>query len=88
MSANMKPNIDMSTTIDVDWISSEEHWNTYKLKDGTTLKLRVVLRGVKRALEKSPTGDPMYLTNVEFVTRVLDVPKELITLPSQPMKPT
>jgi hypothetical protein len=81
-------NFDMSKAVDVDWVSSQELWNTYKLEDGSTLKLRIVLKGVKRAFEKSPTGEPMYLTNVDFVTRVVDVPKELLSLPSQPMKPT
>lgn len=46
---------------DMDFEEVEEHWNVYKLKDGTTLKVKLVLIGVKRLKKYNPDGSPIYI---------------------------
>ena len=76
MSVEIKPE-DLAEAEDVDFEQENEHWNTYKLKDGTTLMLKLVLLGVKRLKKWSPDGTPVYLINSQNVVRLVDVPKEL-----------
>jgi hypothetical protein len=79
---------DLNEAVDVDWTGEQEHWNTYKLADGSTLKVKLVLKGVKRLLKCSPDGTPIYMIVSDNVVRVTDVPKELKAKPRQPtMKP-
>jgi hypothetical protein len=53
---------------EVDYEIDKEHWNTYILHDGTTLKLRAVLAGVMRVEGAfSPNGDPLYMVNASTV---------------------
>lgn len=66
---------------DVDFSDEKESWNTYKLKDGTTLKIKLVLRGVKRLKKWGPDGLPVYVINSRNIVRVLDVPKNLKAKP-------
>jgi len=42
---------DLASAEDVDFEEEKEYWNTYKLSDGTTLKIRLILRGRKEAKE-------------------------------------
>jgi len=72
-----RKNIDMSKTVDLDWTSEKEYWNEYKLDDGTVLKVKIVLRGVRRAEQHNPDGTPIYLINAQNVVRATKVPKEL-----------
>ena len=76
MSVEIKPE-DLAEAEDVDFEQENEHWNTYKLKDGTTLMVKLVLVGVKRLKKWSPDGTPVYLINSQNVVRLVDVPKEL-----------
>ncbi|KPV61695.1 MAG: hypothetical protein AOA66_1665 [Candidatus Bathyarchaeota archaeon BA2] len=46
MSGQITPE-DLAKAEDVDFEQEKEHWNTYKLKDGTTLMVKLVLVGVK-----------------------------------------
>ena len=62
---------------DMDFEEEKENWNTYKLADGTTLKIKLVLRGVKRLKKFAPDGNPIYVINAQNVLRMVDVPKEL-----------
>lgn len=39
---------DISEGEDIDWTNEKEQWNTYKLADGTIMKVKLVLKGVKR----------------------------------------
>jgi hypothetical protein len=80
---------DIALADDVDFSEVEEKWNIYKLKDGTTLKIRLVLIGVKRLKKHNPVdGTPMYLVNAQNVVRAVDIPKELIAKPKESsMKP-
>ena len=72
---------DLMEGADVDFADEKEYWNTYKLKDGTTLKIKLVLRGVKRLKKWSPDGLPVYVINSRNIVRVLDVPKKLKAKP-------
>lgn len=62
---------------DVDFEEVEEHWNVYKLKDGTTLKVKLVLIGVKRLKKYNPDGTPIYIINAQNIVRAINIPKEL-----------
>lgn len=50
---------------DLDFEVVKEDWNEYKLSDGTTLKVKVVLTGVRRLKNRyTPTGDPVICNNI------------------------
>jgi len=68
---------DIAEAEEVDFEQEKEYWNTYKLKDGTTLMVKLVLVGVKRLKKWSPDGTPVYVFNSQNVVRVTNVPKEL-----------
>jgi hypothetical protein len=68
---------DLMEAEDVDFTEEQEKWNVYKLADGSTLKIKLVLRGVKRLKKFLPDGNPMYVINSTNVVRLVDVPKEL-----------
>jgi len=72
---------DLAEAEDLDFSEEREHWNAYKLSDGTTLKVKLVLRGVKRLQKCDPTGLPIYLINSTNVVRAVDIPKELKAKP-------
>ena len=65
----------------VDFADECEYWNTYKLKDGTTLKVKLVLRGVKRLRKWGPDGSPIYLINSTNILRAVEVPEDLKAKP-------
>jgi hypothetical protein len=69
---------------DVDFEEIEEHWNVYKLKDGTTLKVKLVLIGVKRLKKYNPDGTPIYIINSQNIVRAINIPKELRVKPKEP----
>jgi len=66
---------------EVDFEQEKEHWNSYKLKDGSTLMVKLVLVGVKRLKRWNPDGTPVYMINAQNVVRVTNVPKELKSKP-------
>lgn len=72
---------DVAEAEDVDFAEEREHWNTYKLKDGTLLKIKLVLQGVKRLQKWNQDGSPIYLINSTNVVRAVDVPKKLKAKP-------
>lgn len=76
MAAQITPE-DVAEGEDVDFEEQKEHWNTYKLKDGTTLMLKLILIGVKRLKKWQPDGTPIYVVNSQNVMRIVNVPKEL-----------
>lgn len=78
----------MADADDIDFEESKEYWNIYKLKDGTTLKIKLVLLGIKRLKKHNPDGSPIYVINSQNVVRAVDIPKELIIKPKDSsMKP-
>ena len=72
---------DLAEADDVDFTDEREYWNTYKLKDGTTLKVKLVLRGVKRLKKWGSDGSPIYLINSTNILRAVEVPKDLKAKP-------
>ncbi len=80
MSQQITPQ-DLASAEDVDFDEEHESWNVYKLKDGTTLKVKLVLAGVKRLKKHNPDGSPIYLINSKNMVRVANVPKKLLGKP-------
>jgi hypothetical protein len=74
---------DIAQADDIDFEEISENWNTYKLKDGTTLKVKLVLVGVKRLKKYNPDGMPIYVINSQNVVRAVNVPKELRAKPKE-----
>ena len=72
---------DIAEGEDVDFEEVKERWNVYKLKDGTTLKVKLVLIGVKRLKKHNLDGSPIYVIQSQNIVRAVDVPKELYAKP-------
>jgi len=70
-------------SVNLDFKENEEHWNSYNLSDGTTLKVKLVLRGVKRLNAYEPDGTPIYVVNTVNVVRAINVPEELKAKPKE-----
>lgn len=74
---------DLMEAINLDFTEEEEYWNIYKLADGTTLKVKLVLRGVKRLKRFNPDGTPMYLIQSQSIVRTTEIPEELLQKPTE-----
>ena len=72
---------DLMEADDIDFTEEKEHWNSYKLKDGATLKVKLILQGVKRLKKWNPDGSPVYLINSKNIVRVVNVPADLKAKP-------
>ena len=83
MSVRKMPMGALEGSVDLDFKEVEENWNTYSLSDGTTLKVKLVLRGVKRLKNFEPDGSPIYVINTINVVRSVDVPQELRAKPKK-----
>ena len=66
---------------DIDFTEEHESWNTYKLESGETLKIKLVLQGVKRLKKLKPDGTPIYLISSTNVVRVIGIPEKLKAKP-------
>jgi len=55
----------------------EDRWSTFKLGDGSTIKVKLVVKGAKRLNKFSEDGLPVYTVDTEPVVQVVDVPEEL-----------
>lgn len=55
----------------------EERWSTFRLGDGSTIKVKLVVKGAKRLNKFAPDGMPVYTVDTENIVRVVDVPEEL-----------
>jgi hypothetical protein len=73
----------LKDAVEVDFSEEKEFWNEYTLKDGTTLKVKLVLRGVKRLARYEPDGTPVYVINSMNVVRALNVPPEIKAKPKK-----
>ncbi len=70
--------VKIEDTIEVDWTNEKEYWNEYELNDGTTLKIKLILKGVRRAKDRhAPDGYPIYMVQSVNVIRASNVPKKL-----------
>lgn len=68
---------DLEDAEDLDFTEEEEQWNTYKLSDGTTLKVKLVLQGVKRLKRYNPDRTPIYVIQSQNIVRAVNIPEEL-----------
>jgi hypothetical protein len=68
---------DLLEAVEVDFTEEKEYWNVYQLEDGTTLKVKLVLRGVKRLKKHNPDGTPIYLINSQNIIRAVNIPADL-----------
>jgi len=73
----------LKDAVEVDFSEEKEFWNEYKLEDGTTLKVKLVLRGVKRLTRYEPDGTPVYVINSMNVVRAVNVPPEIKAKPKK-----
>ncbi|MCW3989312.1 MAG: hypothetical protein V3S09_05305 [Candidatus Bathyarchaeia archaeon] len=87
MSMRKLPMGALEGSVDLDFKEVEENWNTYTLSDGTTLKVKLVLRGVKRLKNYEPDGSPIYVINTINVVRAVDIPPELKAKPKKSEMP-
>lgn len=74
---------DFQEGTEVDFSEEEEHWNIYRLGDGTILKVRLVLQGVKRLKKYNPDGNPIYLIRSQNIVRTINVPEKLKEQPKE-----
>ncbi|MDP2899783.1 MAG: hypothetical protein Q8O47_02295 [Candidatus Bathyarchaeota archaeon] len=77
----------LADSVDLDFKELEEHWNTYQLSDGTKLKVKLIVRGVKRLNQFEPDGTPVYLINSMNVVRALDIPESVKAKPKKSSMP-
>jgi hypothetical protein len=54
---------------DIKYAIENEAWNVYSLKDGSTLKVRIVLTAITRT-GVNPYGEPIYRLEHAIVTHV------------------
>jgi hypothetical protein len=77
----------LNESVDLDFTEIEEHWNTYQLSDGTKLKVKLIVRGVKRLNQFEPDGTPVYLINSMNVVRAIDIPPAVKAKPKKSSMP-
>jgi hypothetical protein len=58
-------------------LKEEEHWSTFRLGDGSTIKVKLVVKGAKRLNKYAPDGMPIYTVDTENIVRVVNVPEKL-----------
>jgi hypothetical protein len=58
-------------------LKEEERWSTFKLGDGSTIKVKLVVKGAKRLNKYAPDGMPIYTVDTENIVRVVNVPEKL-----------
>jgi hypothetical protein len=68
---------DLMDAEDLDYTEESESWNSYKLSDGTTLRIRLILREVKRLNKWKPDGSPIYVISSQNIVRTVNIPKQL-----------
>lgn len=55
---------------DVSYNTLREEWNEYLVEDGTTIRLRLIVKRIVRTDKDDPNGKPIYVVES---TNVLDV---------------
>jgi hypothetical protein len=55
----------------------DERWSTFRLGDGSTIKVKLVVKGAKRLNKYAPDGMPVYTVDTENIVKVVEVPEEL-----------
>ncbi len=59
-------------------IPLDKNENTYKLSDGSTIKIKTALKGVKRLNTFTADGKPTYAVKADNIVEVLDAPRQLM----------
>jgi hypothetical protein len=77
----------LTGSVELDFTEVEEHWNVYQLSDGTKLKVKLIVRGVKRLNQFEPDGTPVYLINSMNVVRAIDIPDSVKAKPKKSSMP-
>jgi hypothetical protein len=77
----------LAGSVELDFTEVEEHWNVYQLSDGTKLKIKLIIRGVKRLNQFEPDGTPVYLINSMNVVRAVDIPDTVKAKPKKSSMP-
>jgi hypothetical protein len=76
---------DLNRAEDVEIIEEEDHWNKYKLKDGSVIKIKLIVKEISRLTTKwQPDGNPIYLINSQNIIRMSQVPMKLKAKPKEP----
>jgi hypothetical protein len=60
----------------VDFETVREEYNSYKLSDGSMIRMKTVVTNIIRTDESTPNGEPIYVVNSQNVL-VADVPDDL-----------
>lgn len=64
---------------------SGEVWSTYSLNDGSTLKIKTLLKGVARLSgQRDNFGRPVYYVETQNIVTLVSCPKKLIKKPQKP----
>ena len=61
----------------------EKRWNVYKLSDGTRIKIKTELKGVKRLNKFTADGKPVYSVNADNLVEIVEVPEQLMAPANQ-----
>lgn len=72
---------DLQEAKNLDFTEEKEYWNSYKLSDKTTLKIKLILQRVKRLKKWDADGTPLYYVTTSNIVRVVNVPEELLAKP-------
>ena len=76
--SDLHAKIDLSEGEEVDFENEKEEWNVYKLADGSTLKVKLVLVSVVRSRDQYDSlGNPIYGITSQNIIKVLNVPEKL-----------
>ena len=57
--------------------------NIYRLSDGTTIKIKTELKGVKRLNRFTEDGKPVYSVNADNLVEIVEVPEQLMAPANQ-----
>lgn len=79
----------LAETVVVDFESEAEPWSTYKLSDGSVLKIRVIVKSVMRLEgEFDQGGNPLYVVGADTASRVVKskIRGEPSTISTKPAK--
>lgn len=75
---SVQPKINLQEGEEVDFENEKEEWNTYRLADGSILKVKLVLINVVRSHDKYDSlGNPLYGITSQNIVKVLSVPRKL-----------
>jgi len=71
----------MNGKFDEAGMKEDARWNTYKLGDGSTIQVKLVVKGARRLNKFEADGMPVYAVDSENVVRVVDAPAEFMAKP-------